>query len=72
MKQPFKTGTPLGEIIFDGWSRDLPTEQVVEECTAMGYVIDTATVRSLLGIFQNIYKGDTDPLPKFLAEFWKS
>ena len=37
--KPYKTGTPLDEIIRDGWSRGFKFEQTIEEAKIMGFII---------------------------------
>lgn len=42
----YKEGTPLAEIIDDGWSRGFQLEQTVKEATAMGFEVTEAFVKA--------------------------
>jgi hypothetical protein len=45
LQQPYKTGTALGYIVEDGWSRDFDTAQTVAEARYMGFTIEAYQVQ---------------------------
>lgn len=66
--KPYREGTPLSHIIFDGWCRGFHILQTYSECHAMGYSVDIECIQEAWDLEdeREVLRNSDDPVDKAL------